>query len=223
MKIELTDLERDVVISLLGNAMNGWQTSRGASLQRYEAAQRVIDKLQTFCACPGSKHPGRTHCLICLRPYPTESSNPACPECGEDLREVEYPKDCPLNRDQWASQLAGDLFCTCHNNYKANKPYAYFWRSEFAGASGESASMVCGQKVGQTTCGFPAIHRVHIVKSSQGYHPFVSAGHGATEASRLLSVEKACDNFRPLNGARAVCQNCGFAASQHAKTFPVAK
>lgn len=186
MRIDLTDFEAEVTDSVLRNAINGWDGSRGASAKRCEAIYRVVEKLKTFCVCPtNSQHPGRTHCLICLRPYLTPAM-PMCPECGEELREVEYPKDCPLNRDQWASQLAGDLFCTCHNNYKANKPYAYFWRSEFAGASGESANVACGQKVGRTTCGFPAIHRVHIVKSSQGYHLFVPAGHGATEASRLL-------------------------------------
>lgn len=54
-----------------------------------------------------------------------------CPKCGQPLKAVEYPSNSPLNRDQWESQLPGDLFCTCHNNHKGNKPYAYFWRSDF--------------------------------------------------------------------------------------------
>lgn len=29
---------------------------------------------------------------------------------------------------------------------------------------------------------------------------------------------KACISFRPMNGARAVCKNCGYSASQHAKS-----
>jgi hypothetical protein len=35
-----------------------------------------------------------------------------------------------LNADQWRSTIAGDLFCTCHNNNRGNKPYAYFWKHE---------------------------------------------------------------------------------------------
>jgi hypothetical protein len=56
---------------------------------------------------------------------------PACPKCREPLKEIKYPYDSMLNRDQWESQLAGDLFCTCHNNNRGNKPYAYFWKREF--------------------------------------------------------------------------------------------
>jgi hypothetical protein len=55
-----------------------------------------------------------------------------CPKCHEPLREIRYPSDSMLNRDQWKSQLPGDLFCTCHNNHKGNKPYAYFWKHELA-------------------------------------------------------------------------------------------
>lgn len=132
MEINLSNLERDVTISLLENALNGWE----GDFSRQEAARSVLNKLRykmsIFCVCPTrSKHPGRTSCLICLKFYPTASGNPPCPECGEDLRTVEYPANCPLNRDQWESQLAGNLYCTCHNNHTANKPYAYFWRSQF--------------------------------------------------------------------------------------------
>lgn len=65
--------------------------------------------------------------------YPARAGVP-CPVCGEPLKEIKYPYDCPLNRDQWESQLAGDLFCTCHNNNQGNRPYAYFWKRDFAGA-----------------------------------------------------------------------------------------
>jgi hypothetical protein len=58
-------------------------------------------------------------------------SQPRCPKCGELLLAIVYPKGSPLNRDQWESQLPGDLYCVCHNNHKGDKPYAYFWRSEF--------------------------------------------------------------------------------------------
>lgn len=53
-----------------------------------------------------------------------------CPKCNQPLTEIRYPSDSMLNRDQWESQLPGDLFCTCHNNHSGNKPYAYFWKSE---------------------------------------------------------------------------------------------
>ena len=56
----------------------------------------------------------------------------ACPMCGQPLTEIRYPSDSMLNRDQWESQQAGDLYCTCHNNHRGNKPYAYFWKSEFS-------------------------------------------------------------------------------------------
>jgi hypothetical protein len=54
-----------------------------------------------------------------------------CPKCGKELTEIRYPSDCMLNRDQWESHLAGNLYCTCHNNNRGNKPYAYFWKHEF--------------------------------------------------------------------------------------------
>lgn len=63
-----------------------------------------------------------------------------CPKCGEPLKEIFQPANGPysmLNADQWRSQLAGDLFCTCHNNHRGNKPYAYFWKSEFPAQSVE--------------------------------------------------------------------------------------
>ena len=63
---------------------------------------------------------------------------PKCPKCQQPLQELRYPSDSPLNRDQWESQIPGDLFCTCHNNHKGNKPYAYFWRSEVSGAAAVS-------------------------------------------------------------------------------------
>jgi len=61
-----------------------------------------------------------------------------CPMCSQPLTEIRYPSDSMLNRDQWESQQAGDLFCTCHNNHRGNKPYAYFWKSELS-------SLECGQ------------------------------------------------------------------------------
>jgi hypothetical protein len=36
-----------------------------------------------------------------------------------------------LNKDQWESQRAGDWLCTCHNNSRGNRPYAYYWNYEF--------------------------------------------------------------------------------------------
>lgn len=39
---KLTDLEREVTVSLLENALNGWT----GHMQRQRAAQRVINKLQ---------------------------------------------------------------------------------------------------------------------------------------------------------------------------------
>jgi hypothetical protein len=62
------------------------------------------------------------------------STTPNCPQCGNPLTEIRYPSDSMLNRDQWESQLPGDLFCTCHNNHRGNKPYAYFWRSQLENA-----------------------------------------------------------------------------------------
>src|SRR5271166_1696436 len=55
---------------------------------------------------------------------------PICPKCRAPLTEIRYPSDSMLNRDQWESQIAGDFFCTCHNNHRGNKPYAYFWKRE---------------------------------------------------------------------------------------------
>lgn len=75
MRIDVTEFESEVVISLLENALNGWEGDQN----RQDAAQRVINTLQaatdisfreTFCFCPGKQHPARTHCLICLKPYP---------------------------------------------------------------------------------------------------------------------------------------------------------
>ena len=65
---------------------------------------------------------------------------PNCPKCVKPLTKIRYPSDSMLNRDQWESQLPGDLFCECHNNHRGNKPYAYFWESEFEAGSGEAAT-----------------------------------------------------------------------------------
>lgn len=62
-----------------------------------------------------------------------------CPKCKQPLQEIRYPSDSMLNRDQWESQLPGDLFCAHHNNHKGNKPYAYFWKSSLAESPSESA------------------------------------------------------------------------------------
>jgi DNA modification methylase/superfamily II DNA or RNA helicase len=56
---------------------------------------------------------------------------PYCPVCKSPLKMVTQPSDSPLNRDQWESQIAGNWFCDCHNNHRGNKPYAFFWDSEF--------------------------------------------------------------------------------------------
>jgi DNA modification methylase len=56
---------------------------------------------------------------------------PYCPICESPLKMVIQEANSPLNEDQWASIRAGDWFCTCHNNHRGNKPYAFFWDSEF--------------------------------------------------------------------------------------------
>jgi hypothetical protein len=60
-----------------------------------------------------------------------------CPKCNQRLKEIRYPSDCMLNRDQWESQLAGDLYCECHNNERGHSPYAYFWKHEFRAAQSQ--------------------------------------------------------------------------------------
>jgi len=67
------------------------------------------------------------------KPQPSQGTTPACPKCGMSLIEIKYSESSQmLNRDQWESQLAGDLVCFCHNNHRGNKPYAYFWKRELA-------------------------------------------------------------------------------------------
>lgn len=84
-------------------------------------------------------------------------STPNCPKCGNPLTEIRYPSDSILNRDQWESQLPGDLFCTCHNNHRGNKPYAYFWRSQMEALRGcnpfSDTCPSCGKKGENCVCG----------------------------------------------------------------------
>jgi hypothetical protein len=53
---------------------------------------------------------------------------PMCPHCGQALKRL-------------TDSSAGDWFCVCHNNYRANRPYAYFWDSEI---SQERVCSCCG-------------------------------------------------------------------------------
>lgn len=56
---------------------------------------------------------------------------PVCPVCGKELIRVRYPANSPLNREQWASQRAGDWYCeTCPSGWATNRPYRYFWDHE---------------------------------------------------------------------------------------------
>lgn len=85
--------------------------------------------------CPNSQFHQKWSDDLGAAPVLTQpSAKQKCPKCGGPLEEIKYPSNSPLNRDQWESQLAGNLFCTCHNNHKGNKPYAYFWKSELSEA-----------------------------------------------------------------------------------------
>lgn len=58
---------------------------------------------------------------------------PKCPGCQKVLEEISYPGGY-LNRDQWESIRAGDLWCaTCPSTIGngLGKSGAYFWRSYF--------------------------------------------------------------------------------------------
>lgn len=64
---KLTDLEREVTVSLLENALNGWT----GHVQRQRAAQRVINKLQldfkheADCPCFGDSVEHSEDCKNC--------------------------------------------------------------------------------------------------------------------------------------------------------------
>lgn len=70
-----------------------------------------------------------------------EQATFVCPKCNQPLTEIRYPSDSMLNRDQWESQIPGDLFCICHNNHKGNKPYAYFWKEDLRKVAAHAPSV----------------------------------------------------------------------------------
>lgn len=55
-----------------------------------------------------------------------------CPECKSPLKEVRYPSDSMYNREQWESQIAGDLYCDVCTSDASRTGYKYFWKADFA-------------------------------------------------------------------------------------------
>jgi hypothetical protein len=91
-------------------------------------AKNMNQKLGEFPLCPSC---GETVTVDWEAHECPPEPPPKCPTCDQPLKAITYPSDSPLNRDQWESQRAGDWFCTCHNNYRGNKPYAYYWSYQF--------------------------------------------------------------------------------------------
>ncbi len=59
--------------------------------------------------------------------------HPPCPGCTRPLHPVMYDTSGMLNRDQWASQIAGQWYCKhCQGTRSKHTTYRYFWQSEIS-------------------------------------------------------------------------------------------
>jgi len=54
----------------------------------------------------------------------------SCPKCGNELKEVIYPSNSPLNYDQWRSIIAGDYFCETCIGDRGKSGKRYYWENE---------------------------------------------------------------------------------------------
>lgn len=107
--------------------------------------------------CPHERLTEEGYCRRCNAdcrgipdPFHTSLPTPKCPQCDQPLKRVVQETNSLLNHDQWASTIAGEWFCTCHNNHRGNKPYAYFWQSEFNSGAAHPSETRAGEQEGST-------------------------------------------------------------------------
>lgn len=138
-----------------------------------------------------------------------------CPKCGEPLKRIEQPKTGPmsmLNSDQWMSQRAGDWFCTCHNNNRGNKPYAYFWDAEIVARHAPEWQKLVDEVIAKRTAWLTQ----HGVQISQEFAEFAEAIGNLTDAvARHAGAGERKPNYAQRGDPTILCTNCGHVREHH--------